>query len=150
MRALVSFTAFFGLAGVLGGWLDLGSTAQLLTALVTGLLAGAVTAYTFRLAQRHGNVSFETATLVGRVGQVTVPLRHSAARLTHLASHLGARLDRQAVCSGHRPRASPLLLPTPCCTFRHRAALSGCTPKLCFRFVIRIFFGSIRTAVPRL
>ncbi|GHG00310.1 hypothetical protein GCM10017783_10550 [Deinococcus piscis] len=74
MRALVSFAAFFGLAGVLGGWLGLSSTAQLLTALVTGLLAGAITAYTFRLARRHGNVSFEAATLVGRVGQVTVPL----------------------------------------------------------------------------
>ncbi|ADY26190.1 hypothetical protein Deipr_1034 [Deinococcus proteolyticus MRP] len=74
LRSLVSFTAFFGLAGVLGRWLGLGSTTQLLTALLTGLLAGAVTAYTFRLARRHGNVSFEPATLVGRVGQVTVPL----------------------------------------------------------------------------
>ncbi|WP_261663900.1 NfeD family protein [Deinococcus sp. Marseille-Q6407] len=97
MRALVSFLAFFGLAGVLGRLLGLSGTVQLLTALVTGLLAGAATASAFRLARRHGNVSFEAATLVGRVGTVVVPLHPG--RLGRVALELGAQQEQLAARS---------------------------------------------------
>lgn len=73
MRAVVSFIAMFGLAGVLGRLLGLAGTGLLLTALVSGLLAGFITTYLFRLAREKGNLTFEAATLVGRVGTVIIP-----------------------------------------------------------------------------
>ncbi|MFC6617504.1 NfeD family protein [Deinococcus radiophilus] len=92
MRALVAFAAFFGLAGVVGRLLGLEGLAQLLTALVSGLLAGVLTAATFRLARSRGNVSFEAATLVGRVGQVIIPI--APGKLGRVSLELGAQTEQ--------------------------------------------------------
>jgi hypothetical protein len=73
LRALVSFTAFFGLAGVVGGLLGLGGTARLVMALVTGLAVGGFTAFAFGVVRARGEVGARAGRLSGRTGQVLVP-----------------------------------------------------------------------------
>ncbi|EYB68013.1 hypothetical protein DEIPH_ctg029orf0015 [Deinococcus phoenicis] len=73
LRALVSFAAFFGLAGVVGSAAGLSGPGRLVVALVTGLVVGALTAFAFRLARSRGEVSGAAARLAGRTGQVLVP-----------------------------------------------------------------------------
>jgi len=73
LRALVSFAAFFGLAGVLAGLFGLGGAGRLVVALVTGLAVGGFTAFAFRLARSRGEVSGAAGRLAGRTGRVLVP-----------------------------------------------------------------------------
>jgi membrane protein implicated in regulation of membrane protease activity len=73
LRALVSFAAFFGLAGVLAGLFGLGGVGRLVVALVTGLAVGAFTAFALRLARSRGEVSGGAGRLAGRTGKVIVP-----------------------------------------------------------------------------
>ncbi|WP_165953249.1 NfeD family protein [Deinococcus sp. S9] len=73
LRALVSFAAFFGLAGVMGGLAGLSGPGRLVVALVTGLAVGALTAFAFRLARSRGEVGAAAGRLVGRTGKVLVP-----------------------------------------------------------------------------
>ncbi|MEF2279743.1 hypothetical protein V3W47_15715 [Deinococcus sp. YIM 134068] len=73
LRALVSFAAFFGLAGVLAGLLGLGGAGRLVVALVTGLGVGAFTALAFSVARTRGEVSGGAGRLAGRTGKVIVP-----------------------------------------------------------------------------
>ncbi|GAA5511362.1 hypothetical protein Dcar01_00069 [Deinococcus carri] len=73
LRALVSFAAFFGLAGVVGGAAGLTGAGRLVVALVTGGVVGAFTAVAFRLARARGEVSGAATRLTGRTGQVLVP-----------------------------------------------------------------------------
>lgn len=73
LRTVVSFVAFFGLAGVLGGLAGLGAGPRLVTALVTGLAVGGLTAWAFGLARTRGDVTSGAGPLAGRTGQVVVP-----------------------------------------------------------------------------
>lgn len=73
LRALVSFVAFFGLAGVVAGLFGLGGGGRLAVALVTGLAVGALTSLAFRLARSRGEVSGGIGRLAGRTGRVLVP-----------------------------------------------------------------------------
>ncbi|WP_034385352.1 NfeD family protein [Deinococcus sp. YIM 77859] len=73
LRALVSFAAFFGLAGVVGGLMGLAGPGRLTLALVTGLAVGGFTAFALRLARTRGEVSGAAGRLVGRTGKVLVP-----------------------------------------------------------------------------
>ncbi|GGM12379.1 NfeD family protein [Deinococcus aerophilus] len=72
VRSLVSFTAFFGLAGVLGGVAGVSGWGRLVMALVTGLAVGGFTVFMFRLARGRGEVNGGTGKLAGRTGQVLV------------------------------------------------------------------------------
>ncbi|MDL2344146.1 NfeD family protein [Deinococcus sp. MIMF12] len=72
LRSLVSFAAFFGLAGTVAGLLGLGGMGQLVMALVTGLAVGGFTAFAFRLARTRGEVSGAAGRLTGRTGKVLV------------------------------------------------------------------------------
>ncbi|MBB5234956.1 NfeD family protein [Deinococcus budaensis] len=73
LRALVSFAAFFGLAGVLAGLFGIGGVGRLVVALVTGGAVGAFTAFAFRLARSRGEVGSAAGRLAGRTGRVLVP-----------------------------------------------------------------------------
>lgn len=73
LRALVSFAAFFGLAGVVSGLAGLSGPGRLLVALVTGLAVGAFTSLAFRVARTRGEVSGAAGRLAGRTGKVLVP-----------------------------------------------------------------------------
>lgn len=73
LRALVTFAAFFGLAGVLADLAGIGGVGRLVVALVTGLAVGALTAFAFRLARSRGEVSGAAGRLAGRTGKVIVP-----------------------------------------------------------------------------
>ncbi|MCP2014957.1 membrane protein implicated in regulation of membrane protease activity [Deinococcus sp. HSC-46F16] len=73
LRSVVSFAAFFGLAGTVAGLLGLGGVGRLVMALVTGLAVGAFTAFAFRLARTRGEVSGGAGRLTGRTGKVLVP-----------------------------------------------------------------------------
>lgn len=73
LRSLVSFAAFFGLAGLVGGLLGLGSTGRLIMALVTGLAVGGFTAFAFGVVRSRGEVGARAGRLAGRTGQVLVP-----------------------------------------------------------------------------
>lgn len=97
MRALVSFVAMFGLAGVVGRLLGLTGTGLLLTALIGGLLAGCITAYIFRLAREKGNLTFEATTLVGRVGTVIIPI--APGKLGRVLLEVGAQSEQFAARS---------------------------------------------------
>ncbi|KEF33431.1 hypothetical protein RDMS_13085 [Deinococcus sp. RL] len=73
LRSVVSFAAFFGLAGTVAGLLGLGGAGRLVMALVTGLAVGAFTSFAFRLARTRGEVSSGAGRLTGRTGKVLVP-----------------------------------------------------------------------------
>lgn len=72
LRALVFFLAFFGLAGVVFGWLGLSGAGQFGFALVAGLVVGFFAAWLNRLA-RGSETGTEAARLIGRTGRVLLP-----------------------------------------------------------------------------
>ena len=105
LRSLVSFAAFFGLAGVVGGLLGLGSTARLVMALVTGLAVGGFTAFAFGVVRSRGEVGARAGRLAGRTGQVLVPpaagqpgqagQRSQPERLGKVALTVGGQLEQR-------------------------------------------------------
>ena len=73
LRALISFVAFFGLAGVLGRLAGVEEPVRLVMSLVAGALMGFLTAWRFRLARARGEVNSGHGKLAGRTGRVLVP-----------------------------------------------------------------------------
>ncbi len=72
LRTLVNVMAFFGLGGVAAHYINLSGSAQLVFALLCGLLVGAISAFTMHLARQRGNLHTQAAPLVGRVGKVLI------------------------------------------------------------------------------
>ncbi|WP_394649444.1 hypothetical protein [uncultured Deinococcus sp.] len=99
LRALVSFVAFFGLAGVVGGLMGLGGAARLVMALVTGLAVGGFTAFAFGVVRARGEVGAQAGRLAGRTGQVVVPPAPARPghpeRLGKVALTVGGQLEQR-------------------------------------------------------
>ena len=74
-RTVVFFLAFFGVAGLVFGWLGYGSVATLLSALLVGGIAAAMNATLFGLLRHsQANSQISDRTLEGRWAQVVLPM----------------------------------------------------------------------------
>lgn len=72
VRSVIAAVAFFGLGGVVGGWIGLGGLRLLLFALTAGVIVGGITGWLFNLARRK-ELNTRVGAVVGRTGTVLVP-----------------------------------------------------------------------------